>query len=205
VTSHDRRLTARRGTSASTTSPGCGRAIVKPRGFAHGHRIIATNVGPLTDSFFAAREAGFCEAFRMPAMASPSARRAGRRPKCTKGRSRGLWGTDSAAGAMRIACWRRPYGRPNARRSGSCARWADLTLRQDSLCGCNISRLIEAEPRAAAHTAASASAPGQWAVAQRLRAIAHKRRFLSRSLRVRCRGSSGCIRDRWRRDRHVGP
>ena len=49
-----------------------------------------------------------CEAFRMPAMTSPSPRRIGRRPKCTKARSRGVWGTDSAAGAMRIACWRRP-------------------------------------------------------------------------------------------------
>jgi hypothetical protein len=46
----------------------------------------------------------FCEAFRMPAMTSLSPRRVGRRPKCTKARSRGVWGTDSAAGAMRIAC-----------------------------------------------------------------------------------------------------
>jgi hypothetical protein len=46
-----------------------------------------------------------CEAFRMPAMTSPSPRRIGRRPKCTKARSRGVWGTDSAAGAT---CWRRP-------------------------------------------------------------------------------------------------
>ena len=38
-----------------------------------------------------------CEAFRMPAMTSPSPRRIGRRPKCTKARSRGVWGTDSAA------------------------------------------------------------------------------------------------------------
>jgi hypothetical protein len=28
----------------------------------------------------------FCEAFRMPAMMSPSPRRIGRRPKCTKAR-----------------------------------------------------------------------------------------------------------------------
>ena len=43
-----------------------------------------------------------CEAFRMPAMTSPSPRGAGRRPKCTKARSRGVWGTDRAAGATRM-------------------------------------------------------------------------------------------------------